>query len=92
MQHQARRCDILKEKALQINRVLSIIFQELDVRLVDFKLEFGETQEGEIILADEISPDTCRLWDETPMKNLIKMYSVVILGSLTDAYEKILQS
>jgi phosphoribosylaminoimidazole-succinocarboxamide synthase len=55
--------DQLKEKALAVNTVLSAFFEECGVKLVDFKLEFGKTIDGEILLADEISPDTCRLWD-----------------------------
>ena len=55
---------ILKQKALDVNAILSSFFSEIGVRLIDFKLEFGKFADGEIVLADEISPDTCRLWDE----------------------------
>lgn len=54
---------VIKIKALQINDVLKEYFSKFDIDLIDFKLEFGRTTEGQILLADEISPDTCRLWD-----------------------------
>lgn len=53
----------LKQKALEINKVLSAYFEKHNLDLIDFKLEFGKTADGNILLADEISPDTCRLWD-----------------------------
>jgi phosphoribosylaminoimidazole-succinocarboxamide synthase len=81
---------ILKEKALKVNIVLSHLFKDLGVRLVDFKLEFGKDQDGHILLADEISPDTCRLWDITTNEKLDKDVFRRDLGNLTDAYENIL--
>lgn len=81
---------ILKEKALQINTVLSSFFNELGIRLIDFKLEFGKDNAGEILLADEISPDTCRLWDQKTNEKLDKDVFRRDLGSLTEAYENIL--
>ena len=81
---------ILKEKALEINKVLTTFFKEMDINLIDFKLEFGKTPDGAILLADEISPDTCRLWDEETNEKLDKDVFRRDLGSLTDAYEKIL--
>jgi phosphoribosylaminoimidazole-succinocarboxamide synthase len=81
---------VLKEKALQINAVLSSFFKELGIRLVDFKLEFGKDHNEEILLADEISPDTCRLWDLETNKKLDKDVFRRDLGSLTEAYETIL--
>lgn len=81
---------ILKEKALEVDRVLSDFFKELDVKLIDFKLEFGKTADGSILLADEISPDNCRLWDAKTNEKLDKDVFRRGLGSLTDAYEKIL--
>ncbi|WP_108672447.1 phosphoribosylaminoimidazolesuccinocarboxamide synthase [Peribacillus acanthi] len=80
----------LQEKALAINTVLTTFFEECGVRLVDFKLEFGKTMDGEILLADEISPDTCRLWDMETNEKLDKDVFRRDLGSLTDAYEQIL--
>jgi phosphoribosylaminoimidazole-succinocarboxamide synthase len=73
---------ILKEKALKINTVLSSFFNELGINLIDFKLEF--------LLADEISPDTCRLWDKKTNEKLDKDVFRRDLGSLTEAYETIL--
>jgi phosphoribosylaminoimidazole-succinocarboxamide synthase len=81
---------ILREKALQINTVLSSFFNELGIRLIDFKLEFGNDKDGQILLADEISPDTCRLWDKETNEKLDKDVFRRDLGSLTDAYENIL--
>ena len=82
---------VLRDMALQINQVLIDHFASCRVRLVDFKLEFGVTDEGEIILADEISPDTCRLWDETSNEKFDKDVFRRDLGNLTDAYEEILK-
>ncbi|TYR79123.1 phosphoribosylaminoimidazolesuccinocarboxamide synthase [Priestia megaterium] len=83
--------DSLKQQALQINDVLSKFFKEKDIFLVDFKLEFGRTSTGDIILADEISPDTCRFWDVHTNEKLDKDVFRRDLGGLTEAYEKILQ-
>ncbi|SFC90228.1 phosphoribosylaminoimidazole-succinocarboxamide synthase [Bacillus sp. OV322] len=80
----------LKEQALKVNTFLSSFFKELGVNLIDFKLEFGKTGDNEILLADEISPDTCRLWDSETNEKLDKDVFRRDLGSLTDAYEKIL--
>lgn len=80
----------LKEKALEVNHVLSTFFKELDVKLIDFKLEFGKLADGSILLADEISPDNCRLWDANTNEKMDKDVFRRDLGSLTDAYEKIL--
>ncbi|WP_019155525.1 phosphoribosylaminoimidazolesuccinocarboxamide synthase [Robertmurraya massiliosenegalensis] len=81
---------LLKEKALHIDEVLSKLFLELNIRLIDFKLEFGKDAQGEIVLADEISPDTCRLWDSNTNEKLDKDVFRRNLGNLTDAYENIL--
>ncbi|WP_312857279.1 phosphoribosylaminoimidazolesuccinocarboxamide synthase [Neobacillus endophyticus] len=81
---------ILKDKALQINSILTSFFAEIGVRLIDFKLEFGKDQEGLILLADEISPDTCRLWDKDTNAKLDKDVFRRDLGNLTEAYENIL--
>lgn len=81
--------EILKEKALNVNEILTELFAELGIRLVDFKLEFGKDSLGNIVLADEISPDTCRLWDMETNEKLDKDVFRRDLGSLTDAYETI---
>ena len=80
----------IKEKALEINQVLQPIFKEIGVTLIDMKLEFGRAANGEILLADEISPDTCRLWDDETNNKLDKDVFRRNLGSLTDVYEIIL--
>ena len=70
--------------------MLQPIFKEIGVTLIDFKLEFGKTANGEILLADEISPDTCRLWDDKTNNKLDKDVFRRNLGSLTEVYEIIL--
>ncbi|MBT2694226.1 phosphoribosylaminoimidazolesuccinocarboxamide synthase [Bacillus sp. ISL-55] len=80
----------LKKAALRINGVLSGFFKEIGVTLIDFKLEFGKDADGKILLADEISPDTCRLWDMETQQKLDKDVFRRDLGNLTDAYETIL--
>ncbi|WP_153127199.1 phosphoribosylaminoimidazolesuccinocarboxamide synthase [Peribacillus tepidiphilus] len=80
----------ITEKAFRVNTVLPSFFEEIGVRLIDFKLEFGKTADGEILLADEISPDTCRLWDIKTNEKLDKDVFRRDLGSLTEAYEQIL--
>lgn len=81
---------LLQEKALQVNAVLKDFFKDLGIKLVDFKLEFGKDESGQILLADEISPDTCRLWDIETNEKLDKDVFRRDLGNLTDAYENIL--
>lgn len=81
---------VLKDKARKINDVLICFFQDIGVDLVDFKIEFGRDENGEILLADEISPDTCRLWDKETKQKLDKDVFRRNLGNLTDAYELIL--
>ncbi|MED1864937.1 phosphoribosylaminoimidazolesuccinocarboxamide synthase [Fictibacillus nanhaiensis] len=81
----------ISEQAIQINEVLTSYFVQKNVKLVDFKLEFGTDANGYLMLADEISPDTCRLWDAETNEKLDKDVFRRGLGSLTDAYEKILQ-
>ncbi|MDM5318203.1 phosphoribosylaminoimidazolesuccinocarboxamide synthase [Fictibacillus sp. b24] len=83
--------DQISEQAIQINEVLTSYFAQENVKLVDFKLEFGTDANGNLMLADEISPDTCRLWDAETNEKLDKDVFRRELGSLTDAYEKILQ-
>jgi phosphoribosylaminoimidazole-succinocarboxamide synthase len=80
----------IKAKALKVNEVLTGIFAGVEVVLIDFKLEFGKDTDGNILLADEISPDTCRLWDAKTNHKLDKDLFRRDLGNLTDAYEIIL--
>lgn len=86
----ADEVQLLKEKALEVNQVLTEFFQEIGVRLIDFKLEFGKDLDGTILLADEVSPDTCRLWDSKTNEKLDKDVFRRDLGNLTNAYETIL--
>ena len=81
----------LYTKALQVNEVLKPMFADVGVELIDFKLEFGRTSEGEVLLADEISPDTCRLWDVKTKQKLDKDVFRRDLGSITEVYEIILK-
>ncbi|KYD10225.1 phosphoribosylaminoimidazolesuccinocarboxamide synthase [Heyndrickxia sporothermodurans] len=81
---------LLKQKAIKINEVLSNLFSKLGIHLVDFKLEFGKDSNGEILLADEISPDTCRLWDKKTNQKLDKDVFRRDLGDLTTVYQEIL--
>lgn len=81
----------IKEKALEVNDVLIEIFEDSDLSLVDFKLEFGRTKDGEIILSDEVSPDTCRLWDRETGEKMDKDVFREGTGELVPVYEKILQ-
>lgn len=80
----------LEHLARQINTALQQIFDSIGVTLVDFKVEFGRTADGEILLADEISPDTCRLWDKETNQKLDKDVFRRNLGNLTDGYSIIL--
>lgn len=73
----------------KINEILIDLFDKMDIILVDFKIELGKTMDGKIILADEISPDTCRLWDKDTMKKLDKDRFRRDLGEVTEAYEEI---
>jgi len=80
----------IKEMSLKINQVLSSYLLERGLILVDFKLEFGRTNEG-IILADEISPDTCRLWDSETKEKLDKDRFRRDLGNVEEAYLEVLK-
>lgn len=73
----------------KINDILKAFFKEQGIILVDFKLEFGKDKDGNIILADEISPDTCRFWDEKTMEKLDKDRFRRDLGNVTEAYQEI---
>lgn len=82
--------ETITNNAFRVNEALRKIFEEIGVVLVDFKLEFGRDKEGNILLADEISPDTCRLWDAETNEKLDKDVFRRNLGSLTDVYNIIL--
>ena len=74
----------------KINDVLKEFFLSIGIRLIDFKLEFGKDSEGNIILADEISPDTCRFWDAKTGEKLDKDRFRRDLGNVKEAYEEML--
>lgn len=77
------------DMAAKINVALKDLFARVGVTLVDFKIEFGRTKEGSIVLADEISPDTCRLWDTNTGEKLDKDRFRRDLGHVIEAYEEI---
>ncbi len=74
-----------------VNEVLKAFWAECGVTLVDFKLEFGKVADGSIVLADEISPDTCRLWDAKTHEKRIRTVSRRDLGGVEDAYAEIMK-
>ena len=78
------------ETTRQINDLLKKVFDEEGITLVDFKIEFGKNNKGEILLADEITPDTCRLWDKKTGKKLDKDRFRQDLGGIEEAYIEIL--
>lgn len=86
-------CAELKEKALVVNSVMIDFFKQCGLKLVDFKIEFGRTKDGtdKIVLADEISPDTCRLWDIETGKKMDKDRFRQDLGGVMEGYEEVLK-
>ena len=80
----------ISDMALKINEILKEFFKKLNIDLIDFKLEFGKTSDGTIVLADEISPDTCRFWDSTTKEKLDKDRFRRDLGGVEDAYKEIM--
>lgn len=81
----------LKSMALKVNDVIAPLFKQAGLLLVDFKLEFGKTEKGEIVLADEVSPDTCRLWDAKTGEKLDKDRFRFDLGDLMAGYKIVLE-
>ena len=81
----------IKRLTLRINEELKKLFDSINIKLVDFKLEFGKLPDGTIVLADEISPDTCRLWDKDTNQKLDKDRFRRDLGQVEDAYQEILK-
>lgn len=82
--------DHIKETALKVNDLLRAYFKDINIDLIDFKLEFGRYHD-EIILADEISPDTCRYWDSVTHEKLDKDRFRRDLGGVEDAYQEIIK-
>ena len=83
--------DTIKKMAFKVNDVMKAFFAQRNVDLVDFKLEFGKTSDGTIVLADEISPDTCRFWDSETHEKLDKDRFRRDLGNVEDAYDEMLK-
>ena len=83
--------DTIKSMALRVNEVLKDFFAQCGVRLIDFKLEFGKTADGQIVLADEISPDTCRFWDAKTNEKLDKDRFRRDLGNVEEAYQEMMR-
>ncbi len=83
--------ETIKKYAFKVNEVMKEYFKGLGVTLVDFKLEFGKTTDGKIILADEISPDTCRFWDSKTNEKLDKDRFRRDMGGVEDAYNEMMR-
>ena len=82
---------LIADYSFKVNRILSDYLKEVNIELIDFKLEFGKTSDGTIVLADEISPDTCRFWDSQSGEKLDKDRFRRDLGNVEDAYREILK-
>ena len=87
----ADEIDTIERYAFKINDVLKAYFLKLNITLVDFKLEFGRLPDGSIVLADEISPDTCRFWDKDTGEKLDKDRFRRDLGGVEDAYNEVMR-
>ncbi len=87
----AEEIETIKKYAFQVNDLLKSFMKEIGIDLVDFKLEFGRLTDGTIVLADEISPDTCRLWDEKTHEKLDKDRFRRDLGGVEDAYHEVMR-
>lgn len=83
--------ETIKKYAFSVNEQLKAFWSECGVTLVDFKLEFGRVADGSIVLADEISPDTCRLWDKATGEKLDKDRFRRDLGGVEDAYAEVMK-
>ena len=83
--------DTISAYALKIDEILIDFFAKLGIELVDFKIEFGKKPDGTIILADEISPDTCRLWDSITHEKLDKDRFRRDMGGVEDAYQEVMR-
>ena len=83
--------DEIKAMAFKVNDILKEYFLSLNVKLIDFKLEFGRLADGKIVLADEISPDTCRFWDAQTNEKLDKDRFRRDMGGVEDAYKEMMK-
>lgn len=82
---------LIASYSLKINEILTDYLKDLGIELIDFKLEFGKTSDGTIVLADEISPDTCRFWDSKTHEKLDKDRFRRDLGGVEDAYKEVMK-
>lgn len=87
----AQELETIKHYAFKVNYILKAHFAERGIELIDFKLEFGKLSDGSIVLADEISPDTCRLWDMATNEKLDKDRFRRDLGGVEDAYQEVMR-
>jgi phosphoribosylaminoimidazole-succinocarboxamide synthase len=87
----AEEIETIENLAFRTNELMKAYFKEMNIDLVDFKLEFGRCPDGSIVLADEISPDTCRLWDSTTREKLDKDRFRRDLGGVEEAYQEIMR-
>lgn len=85
-----KSAEFIKKTARKVNEILVDFFAKANLRLIDFKVEFGRDEKGEILLADEISPDSCRLWDKDSNKKMDKDIFRQSLGNVSDAYKEVL--
>ena len=83
--------ETIKKYAFKINEEMKKFFISINVKLIDFKLEFGKLKDGAIVLADEISPDTCRFWDATTNEKLDKDRFRRDLGNVEGAYKEMMK-
>ncbi len=83
--------DTITKYAFAVNSFMIDFFKKLNIDLIDFKIEFGRTSDGTIILADEISPDTCRFWDSTTHEKLDKDRFRRDMGGVEEAYQEIMK-
>lgn len=83
--------DTIADYTFRVNKFLVDFFKKVNIDLVDFKIEFGKTADGTIVLADEISPDTCRFWDATTHEKLDKDRFRRDMGGVEDAYQEIMK-
>jgi phosphoribosylaminoimidazole-succinocarboxamide synthase len=83
--------DLIASYSFKVNEVLTAYLKDLNIELIDFKLEFGKTADGTIVLADEISPDTCRFWDSVTHEKLDKDRFRRDMGGEEDAYKEIMK-
>lgn len=83
--------DLITKYTFMVNDFMIDFFKKLNIDLIDFKIEFGKTPDGKIILADEISPDTCRFWDSTTHEKLDKDRFRRDMGGVEDAYSEMMK-